>query len=284
MLAIGAIACGSLCLLIHLGQSRLLFFPSSTIAVTPAVYDLPYQDIWLPLSTASDQPDKIHGWWIPATQPPKGTLLYLHGNGANISAHVDQADRFHQLGLSVFLIDYRGYGQSVGDFPHEAQVYEDARRAWSYLTQERGISPEDIVIFGQSLGGAIAIDLAVEQPNVGGLIVESSFTSIKAMAEQTGWTQFIPVNWLLTQRFDSLSKVSSLQTPTLYIHGTADELVPPHMSQMLFDATPQPKQLALFANAEHNNLAEIAGSDYLSKIQTFIQDTKAARSPQIATP
>lgn len=272
----GAIAYGSLCLLLYLGQSRLIFFPSPTVTVTPAYYDVPYQEVWLPippqLASRDQVQDRVHGWWMPATPSPLGTLLYFHGNGGNVSSNVALAARFHRMGLSVLLIDYRGYGKSTGGFPHEAQVYEDARSAWTYLTATQEISPEEIVIFGQSLGGAIAIELAVQHPHARALIVEGSFTSLPAMAKHLGWTNLVPVDWLLTQQFDSLAKVPALQIPTLYIHGTADQVVPFPMSQALYAATPEPKQVALFANADHYNVAEIAGSDYQETVQTFIQN------------
>jgi pimeloyl-ACP methyl ester carboxylesterase len=201
--------------------------------------------------------------------------LYLHGNGSNVGANVEHAHRFHRLGLSVFTIDYRGYGKSQGDFPSESQVYEDAQLAWDYLVQQRGVNPNQIYIYGHSLGGAIAIDLAVRHPEAAGLIVEGSFTSTRAMVDfQKGLFWLFPIDWLLTQRFDSLSKVDRLQMPVLFIHGTADNVVPVEMSKKLFDAAPDPKQLYIVPDGGHNNVAQIGGAEYLQIVSQFLGSSK----------
>jgi len=198
-------------------------------------------------------------------------VLYLHGNGSNVGGNVEHANRFHRLGLSVFLIDYRGYGKSQGDFPSESQVYEDAQLAWDYLVKQRGIHPSQIYIYGHSLGGAIAIDLAVRHPEAAGLIVEGSFTSARAMVDfQAGIYRVFPIDLLLTQRFDSIAKVDRLQMPVLFIHGAADTVVPTQMSQKLFDAAPEPKQLYIVPDGGHNNTAQIGGAEYLDRVNQFL--------------
>ncbi|WP_180274553.1 alpha/beta hydrolase, partial [Tychonema bourrellyi] len=207
-----------------------------------------------------------------------GVILYLHGNGLNVGANVEHANRFHRLGLSVFLIDYRGYGKSQGEFPTESQVYEDAQLAWDYLVKQRGINPKQIYIYGHSLGGAIAIDLAVRHPEAAGLIVEGSFTSARAMVDfQSGVYRMFPIDLLLTQRFDSIAKVDRLQMPVLFIHGTADTIVPVEMSKKLFDSAPEPKQLYIVPDAGHNNLAEFAGGEYLQRISQFVKQTNTIK-------
>ncbi|WP_332990358.1 alpha/beta hydrolase [Microcoleus sp. A006_D1] len=216
---------------------------------------------------------------VPVPHLNKGGLervvLYLHGNGSNVGANVEHANRFHGLGLSVFLIDYRGYGKSQGDFPSESRVYEDAQLAWDYLVQQRGINPHQIYIYGHSLGGAIAIDLAVRHPEAAGLIVEGSFTSTRAMVDfQKGLFWMFPIDFLLRQRFDSLAKVDRLQIPVLFIHGTADSVVPAEMSQKLFDAAHEPKQLYMVPNGGHNNAAQIGGAEYLRVVSKFLGTSK----------
>jgi uncharacterized protein len=202
-------------------------------------------------------------------------VLYLHGNGSNVGANVEHANRFHGLGLSVFLIDYRGYGNSQGDFPSESRVYEDVQLAWDYLVKQRRINPNQIYIYGHSLGGAIAIDLAVRHPEAAGLIVEGSFTSVRAMVDfQKPLFRVFPIDFLLAQRFDSLSKVDRLQMPVLFIHGTADTVVPAQMSQKLFDAAPEPKQLYIVPNGGHNNAAQIGGAEYLLTVRQFLDISK----------
>ncbi len=216
---------------------------------------------------------------VPVPHLNKGGLervvLYLHGNGSNVGANVEHANRFHGLGLSVFLIDYRGYGKSQGDFPSESRVYEDAEQAWDYLVQQRGINPHQIYIYGHSLGGAIAIDLAVRHPEAAGLIVEGSFTSVRAMVDyQKPQFGMFPIDFLLTQRFDSLAKVDRLQIPVLFIHGTADTVVPSQMGKKLFDAAPEPKQLYMVPDGGHNNAAQIGGAEYLRVVSKFLGTSK----------
>ncbi|MDV2991972.1 MAG: hypothetical protein N4J56_001626 [Chroococcidiopsis sp. SAG 2025] len=259
------------CLLLYFQQTRFIFFPSATIDITPAAFNLQYQEVWLPVKTASNQIEKIHGWWIPASLPSNRVLLYLHGNGINIGANVAHANRFHRMGFSVLLPDYRGYGLSRGNFPTEAQVYQDAQVAWDYLVKEKKISANRIFIYGHSLGGAVAIDLALKHPDAAGLIVESSFTSIADVVNYQQIYRFFPIDLLLHQRFDSIDKVGSLAMPVLLIHGTADWQVPARMSQQLYEAAPQPKQIFLVPEAGHNNTAEVARSKYFQVVQQFVK-------------
>ena len=168
----------SACLYLFVEQKRFIFFPTATLETTPAAFNLLYQEVWLPVETKGGKVERIHGWWIPGKG--KQTLLYLHGNGINISANVSHAYRFHQLGFSVLLIDYRGYGRSEGNFPTETAVYQDAETAWNYLVKERKIAAKDIFVYGHSLGGAIAINL-VERP--------STLFSAPALRATCAWWQ-----------------------------------------------------------------------------------------------
>ncbi len=233
-----------------------------------------YQDVYLPVSTASGKTSYIHGWWIPST-PEAPVWLFLHGNGSTIGDEVKRPFWFHQLGYSTFMIDYRGYGRSPGKFPTESSVYEDVEAAWNYLTQEQKIPPEKIFVYGHSLGGAIAINLALRHPEIAGLAVEGTFTSMRIMVNHL-YSQFLifPVDLILNQRFDSLSKVRSLQMPVLFIHGTADRLIPAHMSQTLFDAAPEPKQLLLVPEAGHHNVGELGGEQYFQAIRLVVEQAQ----------
>jgi len=274
---IAAIAYCTICLFLFVQQPRFIFFPSSVIEKTPELFNLPYQEVWIPVKTSVGKVEKIHGWWIKANQPNAKVLLYLHGNGINIGANIAHTHRFYQLGFSVLLIDYRGYGRSQGDFPNEMRVYQDAATAWQYLTQQQKIPPQQIFIYGHSLGGAIAIDLAVKQPRAAGLIVESSFTSIREMISTRKSFSIFPVDLILTQRFESIKKVSQLQMPVLFIHGIADSTVPSYMSQKLYDAAPEPKQLILVPGADHNDTAVVSGGKYLQWVQSFVQKANAPK-------
>ena len=261
---VGAIAYIAICLFMVWGQTRLIFMPSSLIEFTPDQLGLPYEDVWLPVG---DSGLKLHGWWL---RHPAATdvLLYLHGNGKNIGANIGQAQRYYQLGCSVLLIDYRGYGRSQGKFPHEAQLYQDAEAAWNYLIQQN-IKPQQIFLYGHSLGGAIAIDLAVRHPEAAGLIVEGTFTSMRDNAHRRRGYRLLPINWLLTQRFDSLRKIKSLQMPLLLIHGSEDLVVPASMSQILFEAATVPKQIFIVPGAGHNNVAAVGDAQYLEAVRHF---------------
>ena len=258
-------------LFLYFQQTRFIFFPRASIDTTPAAFNLQYQEVWLPVKTATNKVEKIHGWWIPASSPSNRVLLYLHGNGINIGANVAHASRFQRMGFSVLLPDYRGYGLSQGNFPTESQVYQDAQVAWEYLVKQRKIPPQQIFIYGHSLGGAVAIDLAVKHPDAAGLIVESSFTSVADMVNHQQIYRIFPVSLLLHQRFNSIDKVGALAVPVLFIHGTADWQVPAGMSQQLYASAPQPKQIFLVPEAGHNNTAEVAGNQYFQVVKQFVK-------------
>ena len=249
-----AIAYIASCILLFFLQTRLLFQPTPTIAKTPDAFNIPYQEVWLPVKGRSRKIEKIHGWWLPtANRKSLGTLLYLHGRGLNIGANITQSYRFRQLGFSVLLIDYRGYGRSQGSFPKESQVYEDAEVAYNYLVKQRELLPSKILFYGHSMGGAVAIELAIRHPEAAGLIVHNSFTSMLDMVENNTFMRFFPVRLLLTQRFDSLAKVKSLRMPILFVHGIADPFVPAPMSKKLYASSPKYKKILLVPNARHNN-------------------------------
>ena len=264
-----AIAYIASCILLFVLQTRFIFQPTAIIQKTPDAFNIAYEEVWLPITNNSGKIEKLHGWWIPGnlpTQPGASTgapplqkgefkkvLLYLHGRGFNIGANINQSYRFQQLGFSVLLIDYRGYGRSQGDFPSELQVYEDAETAYNYLVKQRHLSPSQVLLYGHSMGGAVAIELAIKHPEAAGLIVQSSFTSMADLVENYAFMRLFPVRLLLTQKFDSISKVQSLRMPVLFVHGTADPLIPATMSKTLYTASLQSKKFLLVPNAKHNN-------------------------------
>ncbi|MBD2179013.1 alpha/beta fold hydrolase [Pseudanabaena sp. FACHB-1998] len=268
---------GSVCAGLWFGQTRLIFSPEPEITTTPAKFNAKYEDVLIPVSKADGTSENIHGWWLPnAKQEEAGNLgdrrviLYLHGKGKNISANAKHANRLMRMGFSVLVIDYRGYGRSEGGFPTESSVYVDAQTAWDYLIQ-KGFKPNQILIYGHSLGGAIAIDLANKHPDAMGMIVDASFTSMSEMASLDPKYRVFPIDALIHQRFDSLSKVRSIKVPVLYIHGTADELIPPTMGQRLYEATPTRKQIVLIPNGGHNNNASTNEPLYLNSIRSFFK-------------
>ncbi|HEY9761635.1 MAG TPA: alpha/beta hydrolase [Trichocoleus sp.] len=269
LVGISAIAYLALCALLWVGQRRLIFVPDRLLTLNPSALGLSYQEVWVPVDRS--RTDRLHGWWLPAEGSASDlTVLYLHGNAGNVGHHLSLASRFQRLGLPVLLVDYRGYGLSSGPFPSEARLYEDALAAWHYLTNERHLPPSKVLIFGHSIGGAVAIDLASQVPEAAGLIVENTFTSMGDMATWLGYGNWVPVQWLLTQRFDSLQKVPNLKLPVLFIQGLADRTVPPEMSGRLYEAASEPKWIWTVAQGEHNNVAEVAGTEYDRRILQFL--------------
>lgn len=262
--AIVLLAYGLACLAIWKFQTRLTFYPLPRLSDSPAAYGVGFVDVTIPLS-----PGTLHGWWMAAL-PQSPVILYLHGNGGNIGAYAKQAVRLRNLGYSVLIMDYRGYGQSSGPFPSEPRVYEDAECAWRWLTQHRGIDPSQICIYGHSLGGAVAIELALRHPDATALIVESSFTSALAMGKHLQIFRAFPLRTLLHQHFASITKLPDLRMPVLFLHGTRDLTVPWRMSQELHAAAPEPKQLVILPGAVHMNCGEIAPELYRETVIGFL--------------
>ncbi|MEL6489200.1 MAG: alpha/beta fold hydrolase [Cyanobacteria bacterium J06621_3] len=252
-------------------QPRLMYHPTHVLQTTPASHNLAYEDVWVPTTAEASASEKLHGWWIPHSKRAIGTLIYFHGAGLNIGFNVTQAFWLRQLGFNVLLIEYRGYGLSEGRFPTEASLYQDAETALAYLTQERQLPEDTIYAYGHSLGGAIAINLASHHPNLAGLIVHNSFTSMAEMVARSNYARWFPVQWMLTQRFDSLQKVSQLQVPMLLIHAKGDPLIPVEMGERLFEAARSPhKELVLVDTDVHHNAASVyKDAHHLVKLKLF---------------
>jgi uncharacterized protein len=269
------------CVFLYARQHKYLFYPSSDIEKTPAAYDVPFEEVWIPV-TYGNTIERIHAWWMDNSKHSNGkVLLYLHGNAANIGANVYAASGYYKAGFSVLLIDYRGFGRSDGRHPTENRVYEDAATAWNYLVKQKKIPTHNIYIYGHSLGGAVAIDLATKQPEAGGLIVESTFTSIRNVIVARKLFRFFPVKIILKQNFDSISKIPLLKIPILLIHGAEDSTVPAFMSKQLYSAAPKPKELLIIPGADHNNVGESAPSTYLKAVQSFITIVESRTRPTI---
>ncbi|MDF3036326.1 MAG: putative exported protein [Paucimonas sp.] len=197
--------------------------------------------------------EHIHTWWWPAENKDAPAILYLHGARWNLTGQLFRIEQWHELGFSVLAIDYRGFGKSGGDYPSEEAVYEDARTAWEHLARLQPDSSKRF-IYGHSLGGAVAVDLAASLKGdaAGGLIVESSFSSLADIA-RSFTSPWLPVQLILSQKFDSLRKIKKVSMPVLVVHGTADHYVPSQLSEKLYAAVRGSKKLLLVAGGTHNN-------------------------------
>jgi pimeloyl-ACP methyl ester carboxylesterase len=231
----------------------------------------------VPVRLANERLENMVGWWIPGSPGDTKAVLYLHGNDGNVSVSVNEVTPLRQLQYSVLLIDYRGFGTSDGGFPSEASVYQDAEAAWKYLVNDRGIKPAELYIYGHSLGGAIAIELARHHPEAAGLIVESSFTSIYEMSRLDYRYRMLPVNLFLNQRFESISKISEVKLPALFMHGTDDDIVPFWMGEELFAVAPEPKRFVPIEHGKHDH--DASGVPTIrAAVERFVQETALKRT------
>ncbi|OLC65481.1 MAG: alpha/beta hydrolase [Betaproteobacteria bacterium 13_1_40CM_4_64_4] len=220
---------------------------------------------------ANGKPQRIHAWWWPAATQHAPAILYLHGSRWNLTGQANRIEQLHAFGFSVLAIDYRGFGKSDGDLPSEETVYEDSRAAWDRLAQ---LQPDASLrfIYGHSLGGAVAVDLAAHlsagseragwKPPARGVIVESSFTTLPDIARALSYP-WLPVQLLMTQKFDSVHKIAALHMPVLIVHGAGDGFVPARFSEELYEAAPEPKKLLLVNGATHNNSMRVGTAEYL---------------------
>jgi alpha-beta hydrolase superfamily lysophospholipase len=245
-------------------QASFIFQPSPVVDTTPSDLGVKFEKVTLPIGSG-----QVAGWWVPSQAPHAATLLYSHGNANNVGANVQEVVRFQKAGLNVFIYDYRGYGESTGGPPREKLAYEDAERAWTYLVSERRIAPATIVIYGHSLGGVVAIDLASKHADAGALITESTLTSIADLADGMGVGRFLPVRLILTERFDALSRIRAVHVPTLILQGQEDTQ---HlaMGQRLYDAANDPKQRAVIPGGGHDHSAEVNPTAYFAALNGFL--------------
>ena len=243
-------------------QPRITFYPYSEHEALPTQWGLPYEDVTL---TTEDKVS-LHGWYLPHPNATK-TLLFLHGNGGNISHRGESLAIFHRLGLNILIIDYRGYGRSEGE-PSEQGLYRDARAAWHYLVGQRGVKPEQIILFGRSLGGAVATDLA-SQVRPAALILESTFSSAREVA-----THLFPLLSrvvVLRYRFASNEKIAQVTSPILMLHSPQDEVIPYPLGRALYAVAPPPKQFVEM-HGGHNDGFMQSQPMYEWSLQRFIRE------------
>lgn len=241
-------------------EKRFVFFPTSQIVETPGQMGLAYEEV----SFITEDRRRLQGWFVPGTN--QTTWLWFHGNGGNISHRVEElALMHHRLGVNLLIFDYRGYGNSEGR-PTERGTYRDARAALGFLQGRSDVAPEEVVYFGHSLGAAVAVELAAAYPPLG-MILVSPFASVSDMARLT--FPYLPVNWLVRNRYDSLARISNVSCPLLVIHGDRDDTVPLSQAEKLFDRATPPKHFRLLAGAGHNDIFITGGSAYWDALVEF---------------
>jgi len=235
------------------------------------------EDVWIPFhSQVTGRDAQLHGLWLPAQQDADTgpVLLYLHGARWNVSGSAPRIRRMQQLGFSVLAIDYRGFGKSTNELPSEDMAYEDARQAWHWLAQHHGRQPR--YVFGHSLGGAIAIDLASHVDDEQGVIVEGTFTSIADVASSMKWG-WLPLGPLITQRFESVRKVARVHSPLLVVHGADDALIPSTLGRRLYEAATGRKEFVLVDGGTHFSTMALGQDQYRRALaQLFSLNQRAA--------
>lgn len=255
-------------------EPHMLYYPDRQIDQTPDQLGWKYEDVYL---TASDGV-KINGWFVSAPdapRSPRSTILFLHGNAGNISHRMEKLEIFRNLGLDTFIIDYRGYGRSEGA-PNEEGTYRDAQAAYEYLLVRRSLGeggtrePKTIVVYGESLGAAVAVDLAAKHP-VGGIVIEEAFTSVGDVGQKM--FPFLPVRWLVRNKYDTLSKIGRINAPLLIFHSHDDEFFDMRHAQRLLAAANEPKQL-IELHGGHNDAFLTSAPTYRSALQQFLTSLK----------
>lgn len=265
ILLLAALLYGALVAFLYFRQESMLFLPgipSRQLAASPADIGLDYES----LTIATADGEELDAWFVPA-RPERGVLLFFHGNAGNISHRLDSLRIFNELGLSVLILDYRGYGQSTGR-PTEQGTYEDAQAAWRYLVDERGVSAEQIVLFGRSLGGAVATWLATRQ-TPRGLIVESTFRSVPDLAAELYW--FLPVRRLARLEYPAEALLGSVAAPVLVVHSREDDIIPFRHGEALYAAADPPKKL-LELQGGHNTGFLRSEPRYVEGLEAFLAE------------
>ena len=248
---------------ILLFEKRLIYFPYRALDVTPAALGLAHEE----LALRTEDGLTLHGWFLPAPDS-RWTFLVCHGNAGNVSHRLDRALLLQsRLRADVLLFDYRGYGRSEGS-ADEAGTYRDARAAHRWLLA-RETPPARIVVFGESLGAAVALDLALEA-EARALVLESPFTSVPDMARAV--YPFLPLWPFVRTRYDNLSKIERLRRPLLVLHGERDEIVPFAQGRRLFEAAPEPKRFYAIPRAGHNDTYAVGGEAYWTAIRGFLDE------------
>lgn len=264
-----SIATASACAWLEVKQREWIFRVASASWQTPPAAPPGYEEVWIPVG---NQDERINAWWGKASNDTNRArapaVLFLHGARRDLNGHANRIAALQKLGFNVLAIDYRGFGKSSGTLPSEDMTYEDASAAWEWL-KRREPDSRNRFIYGYSLGGAIAAELATRSGEAQALILESTFTSIRDMAERTA-ARYLPLSLVLTQRYDTLGKLPKLSIPLVIVHGTEDKVVPLEMARRLFDAAPEPKRLVIVEGASHYSAAARAAEELQRELSSLV--------------
>ena len=259
LIIVASVSIASIALL-YVFQSRFVYYPERTLLADPRAIGLQFESV--NFETADGL--QLSGWFIPC-DGARGVILFCHGNAGNISHRLESIEIFHRLGLEVFIFDYRGYGQSEGK-PTEHGTYEDAKAAWRYLIEKRQVTPSQVIVFGRSIGGAVAAWLAqTHTPKA--LILESTFTSLRDVA--TTLYPYLPVRLFLRLEYDTAVYLSRVDCPVLIVHSRDDKIMPFSHARRLFEVAREPKEL-LEITGTHNEGFITSGRHYEEGLNAFI--------------
>lgn len=250
-------------------MNRYVFLAKKGVSATPARDSLSYQEIWFP----SRDGVQLNAWFVPG-KPERPLVLFFHGNAGNLSDNLEYLKLLHGQGFPIFIFDYRGYGRSQGAPRRENDLYQDARGALSYL-EGQGWQHEKMIFFGQSLGAAVALQMALESPPAG-LVMESSFTSMDEIVQYLAPLAYYTVGWWgIDLPFDNLAKINQVMVPLLLIHGDKDTVVPVEMGRRLFARGGAPKMLHIISEGGHCNVFTQDSSAYLAAWSNYLESLSA---------
>jgi uncharacterized protein len=246
-------------------EEKLIFFPDTTVERTPRHLGLDFEDVFFDTSDGL----RLNGWFVPRRDASR-TLVWFHGNAGNISHRLENIRLLHdKVKINIFIFDYRGYGRSEGKVSEEG-TYLDGKAAVGWLRAHRDVDEKSLVLFGRSLGAAVAAEIAAGM-GYAALILESPFASIREMARAS--LPLLPIGPLLSTRYDVVEKVRKIKSPLLVLHGDRDEIVPFAQGRMVFDAAPHPKQFYTIKGAGHNDTYRVGADLYFQTLQNFIEQT-----------
>ena len=264
-LALATALCAHLagCAIVDHEQRRWIFMPTKSTWAPALAAAEGMHDVWIDHTSAHPghvgEAVRLHGLWVPQPDPAAPVLLFLHGVRWDVRASAPRMRQLHALGFAVLGIDYRGFGRSSDTLPSETLAAEDAHAAWGWLARTHPASRR--FVFGHSLGGAIAVQLAHDVPDEAGLIVEGGFTSAADVFRSTSWG-WLPITWLMTQHFDAGSRISQVGSPVLVVHASDDSMIAPQLGRALYDLAQHPKRFVLVEGAVHENTGVVGQQQY----------------------